>query len=916
MDQKTSIKCEILLAIVIMALVLLPQLIGTTTVIDETAGLDENGCPVATTTLEDLEASGTKIGSLTIQEWQAEISKRFPEAEIRQYNSMANLYAGVDAGEVDAALGFIDERQTLAETHPRLAFIDEPFAVVEFGFATQKGDAGTALCGELNRYLTGLKASGEYDALRAKWEAQDRTGDMMGKYAYSGEKGTLRIATSGLWTPMTFYMGETLTGEFVEIINGFCAAYGYTPQYEVVALTSGLAGLAAGSYDILADSVTISEERLGLINITDPLMEDDYYLLVRRTPVMKEVPKAPVFFKDIGASIRRTFITEDRYRILLSGLGVTILLSLAAGVFGTLLGMVICYLRMRSNRYVSAFASLYIRVFRSLPVVVLLLVLNYIVLRNTGLSAFWICAVTFSIEFSAYCAEIFRSGINAVPSGQARAATALGFGRFQTFRSVILPQAIVHFLPPYSGQFIATVKMTAVAGYISVIDLTKASDIIRSRTFEAFFPLFFTSLVYFLLCTLLVSLLRILEKRTHPEQRPVKKEIAEAVSAFRPDAAEEYDQPVAAGAGASGAPLIQLEHLKKSFENVTPIRDVSCDIFKGDVVSIIGPSGTGKSTLLNLVNHLETADGGRIIFDGQDTCAKGYNINRMRAQIGMVFQSFNLFSHLTIVENLMLAQTKLLKRSRKEACERSMALLQMVGLADKALSLPDQLSGGQQQRAAIVRAVAMDPKIILFDEPTSALDPTMIGEVLAVIRKLARDGMTMMIVTHEMRFARDVSNRVFFIDEGVIYEEGTPEEIFGAPKKDKTRQFINRLQVYETTMRKAAFDPIEQLGRIEQFALRHMVSRRLMNAMLTVEEELCIQIILPVLGSDGEVRLVFEYDDADGGSVGMEATYEGPNQNPLEAGDAVSLALTRLVCQDLKWECVNGRCKIDGKLTR
>ena len=349
---------------------------------------------------------------------------------------------------------------------------------------------------------------------------------------------------------------------------------------------------------------------------------------------------------------------------------------------------------------------------------------------------------------------------------------------------------------------------------------------------------------------------------------------------------------------------------------MTPIRDVSCDIFKGDVVSIIGPSGTGKSTLLNLVNHLETADGGRIIFDGQDTCAKGYNINRMRAQIGMVFQSFNLFSHLTIVENLMLAQTKLLKRSRKEACERSMALLQMVGLADKALSLPDQLSGGQQQRAAIVRAVAMDPKIILFDEPTSALDPTMIGEVLAVIRKLARDGMTMMIVTHEMRFARDVSNRVFFIDEGVIYEEGTPEEIFGAPKKDKTRQFINRLQVYETTMRKAAFDPIEQLGRIEQFALRHMVSRRLMNAMLTVEEELCIQIILPVLGSDGEVRLVFEYDDADGGSVGMEATYEGPNQNPLEAGDAVSLALTRLVCQDLKWECVNGRCKIDGKLTR
>ena len=916
MDQKTSIAREIILAIIIIALVLLPQLIGTTAVVDDTAGLDGNGCPVTAATLADLEVPGTRFGTLTIKEWEGEIQKRFPKGEIRHYNSMANLYAGLDAGEVDAALGFIDERKNLAETHPNLAFIDEPFATVDFGFATQKSDKGRALCRELNQYLAEIKANGQYDALRKKWEAQDRDGDVMGEYAFSGENGALRVATGGLWTPMTFYMGQTLTGEFIEIINGFCAAYGYTPRYETVAQTSELAGLAAGSYDILADSVTVSGERLDTICVTDPLMTDDYYLLVRREPAMTSVPKASLFFRNIGASIRRTFITEDRYRILLSGLGVTVMLSLIAGVLGTLLGMVICYLRMRRNAYVRAFASLYIRIFRSLPVVVLLLVLNYIVLRNAGLSAFWICAITFSIEFSAYCSEIFRSGINAVPPGQARAATALGFGKLQTFRSVVLPQAIIHFLPPYSGQFIATVKMTAVAGYISVIDLTKASDIIRSRTYEAFFPLFFTSLVYFLLCTLLVSLLRILEKRTHPEQRPVKKEIAEVVNAFRPDAGIETEPPADAGREKSETPLIRLEHLKKSFGDVTPIKDVSCDIYKGDVVSIIGPSGTGKSTLLNLVNHLEKADGGRIIFDGQDTCEKGYDVNRMREQIGMVFQSFNLFAHLTVVENLMLAQTKLLKRSRKEACEKSMELLYRVGMADKALSLPDQLSGGQQQRAAIVRAVAMDPKIILFDEPTSALDPTMVGEVLGVIRKLAADGMTMMIVTHEMRFARDVSNRVFFIDEGIIYEEGTPKEIFDAPKRDKTRQFVNRLQVYETTIRKTTFNPIEQLNGIEQFALCHMISRRLVNEMLTVEEELCVQIILPVLGNDGEISLVFEYDDANGGSVNMKATYEGPDRNPLEVGDGISLALVRQACQDLNWQYDNGRCVIEGKLTR
>ena len=574
----------------------------------------------------------------------------------------------------------------------------------------------------------------------------------------------------------------------------------------------------------------------------------------------------------------------------------------------------ICFLRTRRNPYVSAFASLYIRIFQALPVVVLLLVLNYIVLRKSGLGAFWICAITFSIEFSAYCSEIFRSGIEAVPPGQIKAATALGFGKLETFQKVIWPQALVHFLPAYSGQVIATVKMTAVAGYISVIDLTKASDIIRSRTYEAFFPLFLTSLIYFILCSLLTWLLRFLSKKVHPEQRSVKKEIVETVRAFKPDANMEHEQPVSPEKEEAEEPLIRIEHLRKSFGDVTPVKDVSCDIFKQDVISVIGPSGTGKSTLLNLVNHLEQADEGRILFEGQDTFGKGYNVNQMREQIGMVFQSFNLFSHLTVIENLMLAQTLLLKRDRIEACEKSMELLQMVGLADKALSLPAQLSGGQQQRVAIIRAVAMDPKIILFDEPTSALDPTMVQEVLSVIKKLAGEGLTMLIVTHEMHFARDVSNRVFFMDEGIIYEEGTPEEIFNAPKKDKTRQFINRLQVLEMMIGKAGFDTAEQFARIEQFGLRHMISRRIVNRMLTVVEELCIQVILPMLDRDSEIRLVFEYSDEDGGSVDMEVMYAGRDQNPLETGDALCMALTRHACQTLNWEYQDGVCRIKGRL--
>ncbi len=914
MNKKPVLVYDALLMLIIIVVILASQLIGTTSVIDESQSVDENGLPVTTKTLKELEEPGTRFGILLMPEWEDEITKRFPMGEIVQYQSMANLYAGLDAGEVDAALGFIDQRETLASTYPNLAFITEPFASVDFGFGTQKSERGQTLCAELNQYLKSFRESGAYDTLRAKWESPDRTGDVMDSYTFSGEKGTLKVVTGGLWTPMTFYQGDTLTGEFVEIINGFCAEYGYSPEYETVTFSAELSGLAAGTYDICADSIVPTEERLESIIITDPLMKDEYYLMVQREATMKVVPKSSVFIDNIRSSIQRTFITEGRYKILLSGLGITILLSVIAGVFGTLLGAGVCFLHMHRNPWLVAFARIYIQIFRSLPVVVLLLVLNYIVLRNSGLSAFWICAITFSIEFSSYCAEIFRSGINAVPLEQTRAATALGFGKTQSFWAVVWPQALIHFLPAYSGQFIATVKMTAVAGYISVTDLTKASDIIRSRTYEAFFPLFFTSLVYYILCSLLVALLRMLERKLHPELRNVRKDVLEAVKAYQPDVLADKAPRNQSGNEMKGTTLIRIEHLRKSFGNVTPVRDVTCDIHSGDVVSIIGPSGTGKSTLLNLINHLEPADGGIILFEGRDTNAKGYDVNRMREEIGMVFQSFNLFPHLTVIENLMLAQTRLLKRSSREACETGMKLLQMVGLADKALSLPKQLSGGQQQRVAIIRAVAMDPKIILFDEPTSALDPTMVGEVLSVIRKLAEEGLTMLIVTHEMHFAKHVSNRVFFMDEGIIYEEGTPEQIFDAPGKDKTRQFINRLRVFETTIQKSSPDYDGLLNGIEQFGFRYMVSRRLMNRMLILVEELCMNTIMPILNADGEIRLVFEYNETSGGSVQMEIVYAGHEQNPLETVETFSARLIRHACQELEWQHECGICRIRGTL--
>jgi polar amino acid transport system ATP-binding protein len=239
-------------------------------------------------------------------------------------------------------------------------------------------------------------------------------------------------------------------------------------------------------------------------------------------------------------------------------------------------------------------------------------------------------------------------------------------------------------------------------------------------------------------------------------------------------------------------PIIIIEHVRKTFGRVVAIQDVSLQVMPGEVVIIIGPSGSGKSTLLRCINHLEAPDSGRIIVDGI-LLDKAENINTVRAEVGMVFQSFNLFPHLTALDNLTLAQKIVRKRSKEQAEQIARDLLTKVGIPEKANAFPAQLSGGQQQRIAIARALAMNPKIMLFDEPTSALDPEMITEVLDVMLQLAREGMTMVVVSHEMGFAKAAAQRIVFMDQGMIIEETTPEGLFTAPKEERTKLFLSKI---------------------------------------------------------------------------------------------------------------------------
>ena len=340
-------------------------------------------------------------------------------------------------------------------------------------------------------------------------------------------------------------------------------------------------------------------------------------------------------------------------------------------------------------------------------------------------------------------------------------------------------------------------------------------------------------------------------------------------------------------------PVISISHLKKSFGALDVLRDISVDVHHGEVISIIGPSGTGKSTFLRCLNLLEQPTGGNILINGQDILAPDADVPMLRHRMGMVFQSFNLFNGMSVLNNICLAPMQLLGKSREEAEQKARELLKMVGLAERADAMPDQLSGGQKQRVAIARALAMEPDILLFDEPTSALDPTMVSEVLGVMSRLARQGMTMIVVTHEMRFARQVSNRILFFTEGVVYEDGTPEQLFDHPQRERTRQFIQ--QIHETTfdIKSEHFDWYAMTAQMEQFCKHYNVSLQQTERVLHVIDETLAILCSDELAILPGTRLALSYAEQDDM---LQFTVSSPQAiNPeLFKADGDNLAVTIL----------------------
>ena len=517
---------------------------------------------------------------------------------------------------------------------------------------------------------------------------------------------------------------------------------------------------------------------------------------------------------------------------VLAGLGKTLLLTALATVSGSLLGTALALARVSRSPLLAGLSWGYIWLLRSIPMIVLLLVLN-----NLGylyetitigvpftdrvfltyptvqlLTPFAAAFIGLTLNQSAFFAEIVRGGILSVDQGQLEAAAALGLPRRRQALRIVLPQAMRSILPTGFNEIIGLAKSTSMVYVLALPELFYTVQVIYRRNLEVI-PLLMVATVWYLVIMTVLSVAQHYIERyfakgalRNPKPLPFQA-VFQRFGRPLPAAAAQDGLALRAGFGdASGfrrGGAVRIHGISKSFGVLKVLDRIELSLPAGSVTAILGPSGSGKSTLLRTINHLERVDEGFISVDGElvgysqkgDTLyeLKEKDILRRRADIGMVFQSFNLFPHLTVLENLIEAPIQVRGLAREEAVHLARELLARVGLADKIDAYPRQLSGGQQQRVAIARALALKPKVLLFDEPTSALDPELVGEVLDVIKELARTGTTLVIVTHETGFAREVADTVVFMEGGHILEAGPPAAIFGAAQHARTREFLAKV---------------------------------------------------------------------------------------------------------------------------
>ncbi|WP_456871864.1 MULTISPECIES: amino acid ABC transporter permease/ATP-binding protein [unclassified Geodermatophilus] len=535
-----------------------------------------------------------------------------------------------------------------------------------------------------------------------------------------------------------------------------------------------------------------------------------------------------------------------RLPALWEGAWVAVQIAALAMTGALVLGLLLALMRESKHAWLRWPAAFYVWFMRGTPLL-LQLVFFYVMFPAIGvpLSSFWTAVIGFALNEAAFAGEIIRGGIRSVGPSQVVAAHSLGMGPVLTLRRIVLPQALRAIVPALGNNTISLLKATSLASVIAVEELTLVAQTFVSQTFQ-FFPIFGAAAAIYLLITTALSIVQNMLERRYSLDREVTERngVMARMLGIRGrrrggemDGGSGPDAPLTGGPGApAGAndaaatdeaavaearahrgvtaviaqqslaeagseEVVTARGVRKSYGDREILSGVDLTVRRGEVVVLMGPSGSGKSTFLRLVNHLESVDGGEILVEGEHV---GYrrvdgalkpsdrlDRARAKARIGFVFQHFNLFDHLPVIDNVTIAPVEVFGEKPETARATALGLLADVGLDRHVHHLPHRLSGGQQQRVAIARALAITPRLMLFDEPTSALDPELVGEVLSVMRRLADAGMTMIVVTHEVRFAREVADKVVFMDGGRVVEEGTPAEVLENPREERTRKFLN-----------------------------------------------------------------------------------------------------------------------------
>lgn len=459
--------------------------------------------------LEYYNKSDKKIGvvSGTIQE--EILFKNFPNAEICPYNTLPDLVTALNAKNIDAFSCASSNFIQVNRENPSILGIEKPLATFDCAFAFPKTEKGAKLRDEFNEFLAISKYEGLIDSLNQKWIYNDSANEKVKLSDLKGDKGEIKFVTTGTTPPYSFLVNNQVSGFDVELAARFCRDYGYSLDIDTVDFSAIMAGLGSSKYDMAANCILVTEERKQSVNFSDTIYQTNIMLAVL-SPNAKDNQN---FFENIASSFEKTFIVDNRWELIVQGLLVTVIISVISVIIGTILGFLLCLVFRTKIKFFHILVNIYIKIFQGTPLLVILMILYYIVFANSAIDNVLVAIIAFSLNFAAYVCEILKSSIDAIDKGQMEAALSLGYTRRQGFMHIVLPQAIAISINVYRGQVISLVKLTSIVGYIAIQDLTKASDFIRSRTFEPFFPLIVTAIIYFLICALIAFVIKQIEKK-------------------------------------------------------------------------------------------------------------------------------------------------------------------------------------------------------------------------------------------------------------------------------------------------------------------------------------------------------------------------------------------------------------------